>query len=501
MQMGESLSPIWAIRINDLESNELAATYWQDRTFPSRDLALAALSEISEKGETWRVVQYVDNSWRQREEERFLKDEYKYPAWLENPGEFERKLFNDMPRAIFWNGVAAWSMYSVMTRLHFVHLAKGDPAKIAYTESAEKGMCDRQTVTTVGRYLTKHFSDFLTEIEIATLAAIHAEKHGNVAADLKFAKSPDEFEKVYSMDATFSSCMQYHAGNFSSDEHPCRVYGAGDLELAYLTMPGDPRRLNARALIWRKESATLVGRVYGDGARLRQALANAGIVTRSDNATYDRLDGAKLLRIEADDDDVFILPYIDGSSNATDHGTYLTIDSRGDIAGGNTNGLSDLPSRYRCERCGDRMEEDDSFYIDDVGESWCEHCYSHYANYCERTEQHTTEDVVEVRTRNGNTESWSQSAAERYAFQCEKTDTWYHSDYFDQIEMHDGTNIGPDYFENECFICEISDEVYHINDCVTLDGENVAKENLPQGAVEVSPDTYERHPELELEVA
>lgn len=503
--MGESLSPQWAIRTDGLEGGELAATYWQEhgqaRIFPSRDIALATLSEMSDKHESWRVVQYVNNSWRAREEERFMADEYKLPAWLENPGSFEGQLFKDMPSPVFWNGVAAWSMYSVMTRLHFVHLAKGDPAKIAYTESAEKGMCDRQTVTTVGRYLTKHFSDYLSETEIATVAAIHAEKHGNVAADLKFAKSPDAFERVYSMDATFSSCMQYESNHFKSDIHPCRVYGAGDLELAYLTMPGDPQRLNARALIWRKESKTLVGRVYGDGARLRQALANAGIVTTSDNSTYDRLDGARMLRIEGDEDDVFVLPYIDGSSNATDHGTHLTIDSHGDIPGGNTNGLSDLPSRYRCEHCGDRMEEDESYYVASRNESWCEHCTTHYANFCQRTEEYTTEDMVEVRVRDGETEMWSKSAAESHAFECEETETWFATRYHSPIELHDGTTVGPDYFEDNCMVCNISGEYYRASDCVMLDGEYVAKEYLPQGAVEVSPGEYERHPELELEVA
>jgi|LakMenEpi03Aug12_release.lakeMendotaPanAssembly.Ray.scaffolds.fasta_scaffold120027_3 hypothetical protein len=501
--MGESLSPVWAIRIESEE--EHLPRYWTTPdftgpyTFPSRDIAMAALSEISDRQACYRVAQYVDNTWRAREEERFLNREYDYPAWLENPGSFERQLYADFTTPTVWHGVAAHSMYSVMTRLHFVHLAKGDPSKIAYTESAEKGMCDRQTVTTVGRYLTKHFSDYLSDTDIASLAAIHAEKHGNVTIPLRFAKTPDEFEAVYSMDATFSSCMQYEADNFRSKVHPCRVYGAGDLELAYLTMPGDPDRLNSRALIWRLGSKTLVGRVYGDGARLRAALAQAGIVTTSDNSSYDKLDGARLLRIEHFD--TFVLPYIDNSSNATDCGDFLRIDSSGDIEGGRTDGLAEESSRYTCESCGGRMDEENSFFIENRDESWCEHCTDNHAFYCEHAETYMAGDSVEVRTGSVRTERWSVHAAERNAFQCEQTETWYSDANFSPYVMHDGTTIGPDYFEDECIICSISEEIYHASDCVDLDGEYVAQEHLPQGAWKDEHGDWHRHPELALEIA
>jgi hypothetical protein len=503
--MGESLGPIWAIRIES--EKERFPRYWtapdftRPYTFPSRDIALAALSEISDKQACYRVAQFVDESWRERETQRFLNSEYLYPAWLENIGNFEREFLAELnaPAIWRWHGIQATSVYSVMTRLHFVHLAKGDPAKIAYTESAEKGMCDRQTVTTVGRYLTKHFSEYLSATDIASLAAMHAEKHGDVTIPLRFAKTPDDFEAVYSMDSTFSSCMQYEASNFRSKVHPCRVYGAGDLELAYLTMPGDPDRLNSRALIWRKENETRVGRVYGDGARLRAALAQAGIVTKSDNSCYNKLDGARLLRIEHFD--TFVLPYIDDSSNATDCGDFLRIDSSGEIEGGRTDGLAEESSRYTCEHCGDQMEEDDSYYIDDRNESWCRHCADNNAFHCEYTETWQSGESVEVIVRPGREQTWSLDAAQSHAFQCEKTGTWYSDANFSPYVMHDDTTIGPDYFENECVICAISDEIYHASDCVDLDGEYVAQEHLPQGAWEDEHGDWHRHPELALEVA
>src|SRR5262249_35481599 len=137
-----------------------------------------------------------------------------------------------------------------------------------------------------------------------------------------------------------NSCMSGRAGDYHGPCHPVRVYGAGDLAIAYLEQ-GD--EITARALCW--PAKLIYGRPYGDEHRLSAALEKAGY-------TYGhgtKLRGAKLLRIRSGDG--FVAPYIDGCPGISDHGDHLEIG--GDLESDSTTGVILEESGETCDRCGD----------------------------------------------------------------------------------------------------------------------------------------------------
>ena len=56
--------------------------------------------------------------------------------------------------------------------LEWPHMAESDPARLAYTRDERSGEADRQTVTTIGKYLTRHFSE-MTDHKVRDLAALY----------------------------------------------------------------------------------------------------------------------------------------------------------------------------------------------------------------------------------------------------------------------------------------------------------------------------------------
>lgn len=213
---------------------------------------------------------------------------------------------------------------------HFSRVSETQPGKIAIIESPEKGMQNLYTIMTPGRYLKKYFDDVFSSEEIEYLANSFEELYGDNDWSIQWADDPDEWEMVYSMEASFESCMQYESCHWEHGIHPCRAYGAGDLRLAYLT-DNDGDRLLARAIVWPDKNK--VGRVYGNGVALRKALFKEGIETDSNSFDYDYMTGAKLLRIvydeydDNDEDKILVLPYVDGTPRAHINDDYVVIGS------------------------------------------------------------------------------------------------------------------------------------------------------------------------------
>ena len=81
-----------------------------------------------------------------------------------------------------------------------------------------------------------------------------------------------EIERVYLEGPT--SCMSYEAGDEDIREsiHPVRVYGAGDLAVAY--MRNARGKINARTIC--RPEKKVYGRLYGASGRLREALEAQG---------------------------------------------------------------------------------------------------------------------------------------------------------------------------------------------------------------------------------
>lgn len=332
-------------------------------------------SEASEAGsETrYRVKPIVDDSWKRRERRRRLHGEYR-----NLPDEVQRMADRDYPD-------------------HFAHASKSETGKVAYTESPEKGMQDRQTRSRPGAYIRKYWPD-LPDAEVQRLALMVDNEAK--PRTLRLAEGPDAIEDVYIRGP--NSCMSYDRGSFHSSEHPVRVYAGPDLKLAYITEDDtEDGRPTGRALVWPEQG--VYGRVYGDTDRMRHSLETEGFSAGS-------LDGARILKIENDGGGGrWVLPYIDDSYRVSDAGRYFVIDCDGEIAADRTDGVGGahvcgccefevdfdydggvyvdgephcLECAGTCEGCYEGHLYDDMTYIDGYGQ-YCNRCRDSHFTECE----------------------------------------------------------------------------------------------------------------------
>lgn len=295
---------IWDKKLNFdwgyyFETKEQADTFVVDHVSRRADYSLADLA-----------VKERDDSPECMEARMLLSDgTYTPPAW--HAESWYRERFEDIKA--------------------FAHVSDIAPENILFFESKAKLSKGRTTPIKPGKFLKKYFADVLNEQDILKWTEKHKEQFVD-GSELHWAETGEEIAAVYSMSATFNSCMQHkfpakegdrNSGHFPRDlpVHPTYVYGAGDLSLAYLHK-GD--RLVGRALVWKEKG--LVGRVYGDIVSVRSALKRAGIHTTSDQTDYDTFEGARLLHVPfpyAEDDNGkydhvykeqprIVVPYIDG---------------------------------------------------------------------------------------------------------------------------------------------------------------------------------------------
>lgn len=309
---------------------------------------------------SYRIIKIEDSGeesddWKTRERERFVNGQYERIPWH----------------------LEAWSLASLLdegheTAFHFPHMSKDKTGMIAYTESAEKGRGDIQKRMRPGKYLTKYFYYGLTARTIRYWAGKVSLLSGE-SQEYQIAMTPDEIENVYLNGP--SSCMSHGPDYFCSGEHPVRMYGAGDLGVAYITREDS---IAARVIVWPDKK--IWGRVYGDGGVYQDQLKE---LLKADGYEGDRYSskwtGARFLRVE--DGGGFIMPYLDMGGNClTDDGDYLRISPCGEIDGQSETGVTG--PRDTCYSCNEGFDSEvDGGTIGDY--SYCQSCYGEYAAYCE----------------------------------------------------------------------------------------------------------------------
>jgi hypothetical protein len=238
-----------------------------------------------------------------------------------------------------------WQRYGHVCTHHFLHVCPDDPRLVAYTASTKDGMRDIQTKIRPGRYLMEFFGTVMPPAELKRLAEWQQTgcyKSGYENEPLHFAHTPAEIARVYLNGP--HSCMRKR---WSIRNHPCGVYGAGDLAVAWIQTPAkllpprqwrrigstegweglleakqinhahQPRRLVlARALCWPEKK--VFNRVYPtsqnwleDGfigpeeaqaaqIELYQRLLALGWTDCYMNRNTQGLQGARLLKLQAD---------------------------------------------------------------------------------------------------------------------------------------------------------------------------------------------------------
>jgi hypothetical protein len=317
--------------------------------------------------------------------------------------------------------------------------AFGDPTKLRYTPSVEYGKADRQIVTTLGKFLTKHYPDLganlIRDLQNEWISQTKP-------AAIKFASTPDEVEHVYTHGP--HSCMR-SGGDSEPDEHAARIYGyCKHTRVAYSEEGG---KIVARSVVREDVEPKRYIRVYpNDQHRFAAALEAAGYVE-----DIEGLDGLLVPAIW--EGHRLIMPYVDGIGYGALEGKSVRLkvnsDSRGDFEVQSTSGYA-YPDgveddSWTCPRCDHTHESDE------------QSCYSEYEErtFCTACEDDFTtardERRREVTCHNDNA-IYIESMGESVIFTpealrangCHQMDDgeWVHESVLQQLE--DGEWVRPE---------------------------------------------------------
>lgn len=374
--------------------------------------------------------------------------------------------------------------------LEWPHKAITDPNKLAYTENDRKGEANRQTLTTPGKYLRRHFSA-MPDHELRDIVARFTYAGGiEIVSDLD--------NMIEAVIKGPSSCMSRDFDircNDGDRRHPYEVYDpALGWSMAVRVQDG---KILGRCLIYTCPDTgyKCFVRSYkrhpderqhsGVDEAIEAYLKNMGIQKASCWP-----DGARLIHYQAGNG--FLAPYIDGNTQHVEiyNDDYLVIDSNGDYECSNTGGTANA-SICDCEDCGDAIyDEDDITYVgrsEDV--RICESCLEHYSYvYGRRGHQYYIHDDYVV---------WVGD---------EKYDQDYLSDN-DIVELHDGDYVHMDeavmvhgewYLADDSDVCYAEDteqyelredcwqcydsDIWYTNDTdyVEVDGKTYHPDNAPE---------------------
>lgn len=375
--------------------------------------------------------------------------------------------------------------------LEWPHRSETDPNRIAYTPNEKYGEANRQVITTIGKYLTRHFSD-VPDHEIRDVVA-----RFTYEGDIHITRDLDEM-----VDAVIkgpSSCMSKDFDILGSDgkyHHPYEVY-----EPAY-----------GWGMAIRKSGAKILGRCLvldfdGDKCFVRSykrhpdERSHSG-VDESIEAWlkaqgYEKYCGwpqeAPLALIETRRHGI-VLPYIDGENTCVrrSHDGKLYIDDSGDYDGNNTDGVADERGR-ECSCCGNYANEDDGIYVGRYGDDFVGACCSDsYVNVIGRhgSEYYVYEEDA-VYAENGNhyhIEYLSDNGiVEDVDGNYQNLDDVVYIESADAYYPHDDNRIchaeDTDRYEltDDCWQCYESCDWYtDAVDYVEVDGEKYHPDNAPE---------------------
>ena len=254
--------------------------------------------------------------------------------------------------------------YTYAMPVHFVHVSKDDPAKVAFYKNLRDLLADRLTRTTPGRYL-KRIVPEISEDEVRNWSQKHQQKFVPPTLHLVGVDNPDGWEWVYEHSSGFTSCMMYNHPDRYIDHplygkyHPVRSYCHPDspLKLAYI---GDPvgtkdGKVYARSIVLIDSECEPVGyvRVYGDD-RLVNVLSAAGFDSRCD------LNNIPMLwREHPDRENAIILPYLDSGNYFIDVYREQVRIHECDDYGSSSSGWMYARATETCSYCEDAVLEGD----------------------------------------------------------------------------------------------------------------------------------------------
>ena len=284
--------------------------------------------------------------------------------------------------------------------LEWPHVAETDPNRLAYTRSVEHGYADRQTVTSIGKYIKRHWPDLADHI----------------LRDAQALFCPDKMEigegvpyLVKAVELGPRSCMQSGYGSIPFDcddldqlkewladptqdepdwnKHPYSVYlPEYGWKMAVRVSCG---LISGRCLLLDDGTHKCFVRSYArvesdeDSSQTDHAL-EAWLISKGYTKVKEWPEGAMLAAIEYSD--CYLLPYIDGqgdSSRKVEHnGDHFVRSNSGQYKCGNTDGTYEHEQLEACEDCGREVSREDlhyvEHYIEHYDRSVCSSCYDNY---------------------------------------------------------------------------------------------------------------------------
>lgn len=347
--------------------------------------------------------------------------------------------------------------------LEHPHVADTDPSRIAYTRSDEHGNADRQTVTSVGKYLTRHFPT-LADHRIRDIVM----RHGSHQCQLW-----DTVEKIVkSVQDGPQSCMRWTSCDWDAgDTHPYETYHPDFGWRAAVRLDGYGTII-ARCLVNVEANPPLFVRSYTrkDGQYSHSDEAIEVWLRDQGFEKADSWEGLRLKRITKDRyDDDFWAPYLDGNVKTVDDcGAYLRIDSDGEYTCERTDGHADGAAGCTCSDCGDRHNEEDMHSIGYHGDEHVGPCcidsytMAHGRNGCEYWIPEG--DAIWV-----NGEAYDPDYLSRYDIVELDNGDYVHQDDAVYLEARE---IWVHADSEDIVYCEHSGNYEHVSDCVQLhDGE------------------------------
>lgn len=352
--------------------------------------------------------------------------------------------------------------------LEYPYISETDSSRLAYTRDDRAGIADKQTVTTIGKYLARHFD--LPDHSIRDIAALYS------GATCKILNTMPEMLDAIKNGA--KSCMTFKHRDDS--EHPYQAY---DPALGWsLAVRMESTVYRARALIYTDSNSTTGSpsyfvrsynkaddpNTYSQRDDLLEAwLKGQGIQKR------DGWDGAVMRYIECGDS--FLAPYLDGTDKQVmvhKRLNTMTVDSNGEHEFDRQDGRpTDVSGDCECASCGDSFNEDDGHWAGANGDDHiCDYCardnYTYaYTRHGDQYYIHS-DDVVYV-------ESQGEYYHDRYLadnniVRCVDTDEWEHTDNAVYLDR-EGDYYSSD--SDQIVFCEHSNEYELIGNCVELCGE------------------------------
>jgi len=249
--------------------------------------------------------------------------------------------------------------------LEWPHVSQGDKSKIAYTQNEDKGRRDIQTVTSVGKYLNRHFA--LPDHIIRDLVS----RHGT-ASQFKFVYTTAEM--IYHLHRGPQSCMVWgeDRGIGCRDgvtRHPYEAYNPKYGWHMAVRIEGDKTMGRALCMTHPETGFKYYVRTYlRPSSDSSYSQADAGMENWLQEQGYAKesswQDGERLSLYETRDD--FLSPYLDGEyKRVRIDDDCLVVDEEGgyacDQTGGAPTEIND--NTFECEECGDDTDDDDGYWV------------------------------------------------------------------------------------------------------------------------------------------